>query len=672
MSDDRSGSNSVNRGVFTDDDDLYALLNVHSKSTASQIRSAYLHCSRLHPDKLPQQLTAELPTSELSLSFTRLTLAHSILTDMTTRRVYDQHGITGVLALTSVHLQTQLRSDQSINNAVTAIIKSRAAANEVRHERSITDGISISTSTRALILLNAYRLFGYAPIPSRDRLRPLGIQQQHLIGAYPKRRSMSSFIPIDAVAYSLKQSTEMTLSADDTLTIAIECDRRGNAAKAAPSLSYHHRLTRNAKISTSVNTNALNAAFSYSLFNDIQIEPAIKYNWSSRTWTPSLSITESHSQRSQSQWSIHWSRSGDPSLSYGLTSLLTDRIQSESGIDVSANAISLQQKISAPIGRRKRLRVWARLSSVIPHSLPLPIHTPDELVTPLEQFSYVTERLDTSLAVGFTYAFQRDSHVSCYVDLSHGNGVLCVAAVKLHSFLLTFPIQITPQFDWSGALTALTVPIVSVTACRLLYRYYLLSRRRQECLDELNESGRRIWNDRRNVIAWIQTLKRTAERIQQQERSSVGGICIKRALYEYEGVRHNDPLFPAMIDVTPLLQCTVNAHSIRLHSPSAMIQSMSAEANRDERAPRIIPISAYDLMALYPDAVPSDLHLHVQFEFCGVEYVGSWTELDAVIVDTSTINSQSPDAHIHVMNEEDRESVRWTAQLVERMDVPMW
>ncbi len=110
-SDENGDGNNKKNG---DELDFYALLNVAPYASRDDIKAAYTRLARvLHPDKL-KNVTVKKEAAELFILIDR---AYKVLSDDTTRLVYDQFGHDGLAAMQSLHAERRKDLARKLNQS---------------------------------------------------------------------------------------------------------------------------------------------------------------------------------------------------------------------------------------------------------------------------------------------------------------------------------------------------------------------------------------------------------------------------------------------------------------------------------------------------------------------------------------------------------------------------
>ena len=655
-------------------DDYYALLNLSRTSTPDDIRQSYRLLSCFHPDKLhSSSLPPNLPPLPLSLPFLRINRAFAILSDPLTRWAYDIYGERGVRAVHQLAISPHLHTQHAVRERLRrALDKGKDGGKEAEEDEEEEEADDVedddwadvgqrqprvarrvgkgweslqteSSPTRVVWVLRAFRLFGYGArgwLPDVKERVGLALDQPpsyhtfHYSHLHPALRSFSSapsslgLLPLTAASTSLQHSTSVRLSPSVLFTAEVAAERRGDRVAAAVTTGLQRRwaaVSLAAQVRDGLGargrTATVNAGWQVSPHSRLQLDGAwdVRRISMGRGALPAGStLSFQHSLPSSTHTSVSVSIAGATvaAVEWSVASALTpDRaVEQELTVQADKERLSLEERLSVHIGRRRALKVYLKLTLSIPHSLAQPsaLALPSSLPSLSSLSTASLAPFGPALTVGGHYQPSTRHTLGAWFTVAT-KGCSITLSYRFSSFALTLPIQLTPEPAVAPALVALTTVPLALVLSRRLYLALHREAKRGRLQRELNEEGLRLLAEREAVKAWAKE-QRGAARARRKEQRRTRGLVILYARWVWEG--ETDPSLPSVVDVTAALQLRVEgvgADAALTVDPAASLLPPPADP-------------AHTLATL-PEG-----GLFVRWELQGKERIREWKASDAVSI----------------------------------------
>ena len=509
-------------------------------------------------------------------------------------------------------------------------IHTSLSADPLRHLTAGRGNRSLSVShggTRLLARISAFPLFSYpatshaqrknklfALLSNNSSISPSSFSPGTTSSSTPFPPSSFSLPPFRPLAVSLRHILDLRIGLTDTIEFAFEVDRKddspGTASKpdhvsAQLNVTWKHRQeSRLFTTTASTVTKTVNTSVSYpTLDTHTRAEvggqlhlPTFLSSPLRSLSHPSFSLTRQTSSLSSSSLGASIGDRGTLELESSFVTILDSKgagvWESDSSIHISSDRMSLEEKISRVIGRRRCLRAFMRVGVTIPHTVPLPPFHPPPMINPTspfelaqtpsggvlklslipntaatlnERLNWAGMRTNLSISLGLHYAMSPAHALTAYLHHTVSSGIMLVCSYQLHAFNLTLPIQLTPEWNSTAAAIGLTLPTLSLLWGRWVWLLYEKKQKRESIRRELNREGQRIWQERQQTLRYIQSLSSLARQKRREEESRLYGIIILSAtlLFDHSQSsastqRHiTDPLLRRSIDATDLVQVQV-------------------------------------------------------------------------------------------------------------------
>ena len=634
-------------------DDYYAILNLPRTASLDDIRHAYRTLGpAVHPDKLHHTLalaSVSLPPSyPLASTFHRVQRAAAVLSDPLTRWAWDEYGEEGARVAEKMRARLAWRTEQSARDFIARTVQAnsqRAGANKRQQEErreaeeddddDVDDGSakqsgrrlgpgllslqSLSSSSRVVYSLNAFRLFGYrqqalSPVVSQLFGLPFNKSLSYYTHGHhttlPAAYHPSSLnpLPLLLASHSLRHAVDVRLSDSVTLNVAAEVSRRGaSTASSALSTGVQGRwrgwtagvqaVTSTTSGGRSSSKRGLSGSVSYNVSPLMQVEVESGYEWRGGSapslWPQtSVSVHRAFDASSHTSASVSLSPFTVSSLDWSYASPLFAwrGIDQELSCSVSGEKLAVEQRLSYHLDVRKRLKVYVKASLSIPHNLtstsqPTPSpqtasslspHAPLPAAPPA---SSLFVRFEPSVTFGSQYSPSPSHSIGLWVSAAQ-HGVMAGVSYRFTSFSLTLPVQLTPQYDNKALAVGLLLPFGLLVASRAAWLWHERRRRQRDWQRHLNPTAQQLLARRLAVREHMLSFRHAARASRRQQRRSGGVVIVyARWVWSDEGVADESML--SSIDVRDALQARVDGEGRLLLDRAADVLGSAVDASAE-------------------------------------------------------------------------------------------
>ena len=304
----------------------------------------------------------------------------------------------------------------------------------------------------------------------------------------------------------------------------------------------------------------------------MQVEVESGYEWkagsSPQLWPQStVSVHRVFDQHTHSAASVSLSPLAVSSVDWSYSSPLFSvrSVEQELSCSVNGQKLSVEQRLSYHLDRRKKLKVYVKIALSIPHNLtstapqPAARSTPSALapeaptVTPS---AFTAAQFEPSLTVGSHYTPSPSHSIGLWLTAAH-RGVMAGVSYRFTSFSLTLPIHLTPQYDNKAAAVGLLLPFCVLVASRAAWVWHERHRRQRDWKRHLNHTAQRLLASRLALRAHMLSFRHAA-RVSRRKNRRSGGLIIACARWVWSDEGGADETMIGSVDVTDALQVHVD------------------------------------------------------------------------------------------------------------------